>query len=185
MIGCDEVGKGDLFGPLIVCGVVENKELKKLPNVKDSKKLSNLAISIVAAEIKKICQYEIEIIQPFYYNILYEKYNNQILLLKEVYIDLIQRMSVTYKADNFLIDKFYNGSIHDISIPNLNIQMQHRAETDFVSVAAASILARNELLGWFANHPKLHMGSTKDASRCLKHVPQEQRDYFVKLHFRV
>ena len=69
-IGTDESGKGDYFGPLVVAGVFVDlstlNQLKKI-GVKDSKLLSEYAISDLSEKIKKIAgenSYNILTINP-------------------------------------------------------------------------------------------------------------------------
>ena len=80
-IGTDESGKGDFFGPLVVAGVLGDKqsliELKKI-EVKDSKELTDSVINKLAGRIKNLVKgkYEIIAINPAKYNELYSKIGN-------------------------------------------------------------------------------------------------------------
>ena len=182
MVGFDEVGKGDLFGPLVLCGVQDNPNLCKLPNIKDSKKLSNKNILLLAPEIKKIVKYEILEIIPFEYNKLYSIYKNQSLILKQGYENLISRFP---DESHFIIDKFSNGNKHNIRKDSVLVELKPKADNTYVAVSAASIIAREVLLRWFEFHPKLSLGATNDAKRCLKYVKEKDRVKLVKMHFRV
>ena len=55
-IGTDESGKGDFFGPLVIAGVLADEKsaqyFREL-GIKDSKKLSDKKMLMLAAEIKK------------------------------------------------------------------------------------------------------------------------------------
>ena len=56
-IGTDESGKGDYFGPLVVAGVlVEKENVSKLIDfgVKDSKKINDVTIEKIAEKISAI-----------------------------------------------------------------------------------------------------------------------------------
>ena len=56
-IGTDESGKGDFFGPLVIAGVLADEKsaqyFREL-GIKDSKKLSDKKMLMLAAEIKKL-----------------------------------------------------------------------------------------------------------------------------------
>ncbi len=58
LIGTDESGKGDYFGPLVTAGVYvheKNKVLLEKIGVRDSKKLKDDKIIKLAKEIRRIC----------------------------------------------------------------------------------------------------------------------------------
>ena len=78
-IGTDESGKGDYFGGLVIAGVYLNEDLEKKISkfgIKDSKKLSDKRIFIIADSLKQAVPYSIVRIYPEKYNELYDKMQN-------------------------------------------------------------------------------------------------------------
>ncbi|MFN2364110.1 MAG: hypothetical protein ABR596_07420, partial [Halarsenatibacteraceae bacterium] len=79
LIGVDESGKGDYFGPLVIAGVYLDKaESEKLAGygVADSKNLSDKKIKKLAVKIKKNCEHSVVIIKNPRYNQLHKKIGN-------------------------------------------------------------------------------------------------------------
>ena len=78
-IGTDESGKGDFFGPLVIAGVMVNKENAKLfkeLNIRDSKTITDKRILEMAEQIKKHAEYSVVAIGNAKYNELYKKFAN-------------------------------------------------------------------------------------------------------------
>ena len=75
VIGTDESGKGDYFGPLVSAGVYVNlttKPLLEKIGVKDSKKLNDNQILNIAPNIRKICANQFAVIEiPLRHIIIY------------------------------------------------------------------------------------------------------------------
>ena len=70
-IGTDESGKGDFFGPLVIAGVLADEkaaEYFKELGIKDSKKLSDKKMLMLASEIKKTAPHSIIAISNSKYN---------------------------------------------------------------------------------------------------------------------
>jgi ribonuclease HIII len=62
IIGSDEVGVGDYFGPLVVCAVkIQEKNLDKVIalNIRDSKVLSDAQIVNLARQVKPLVSHSI------------------------------------------------------------------------------------------------------------------------------
>ncbi len=155
-IGVDESGKGDFFGPLVIAGVISNDELnEKLSElgVKDSKKLSDKKVVELAKEIKKICIYEIVIINPKRYNELIQRLNlNRILAWGHARV--IENLLTKAEDEGIVCTKAISDKFGDEHYlveslmtkgKKIELVQRHRAESD-PAVASASILARNEFL---------------------------------------
>ena len=79
VIGVDESGKGDYFGPLVIAGVlVDDKSTAKLENLKirDSKLISDNRVKVLAKEILKYTVSSVVVILPEKYNELHAKMKN-------------------------------------------------------------------------------------------------------------
>ena len=71
LIGTDEAGKGDYFGPLVcaACFIDSNNyHIISEFGVRDSKKISNNRVKEIALKIKKTCPHNLIVIGPEKYN---------------------------------------------------------------------------------------------------------------------
>ena len=71
LIGCDEVGVGDYFGPIVTCACyIDNTNLEKFKKlkIKDSKKLSDEYILQIAGFIKNHATLYVNICNNTTYN---------------------------------------------------------------------------------------------------------------------
>jgi ribonuclease HIII len=151
-IGVDESGKGDLFGPLVVAGVITDPEIEILlvkRGVRDSKSLSDTTILELAPFIKEHCPVEVLILLPPEYNALYEQHGNLNRLLAWGHAQIISKLSKTQKVAKAISDQFGDESlvINALKAENCEIVLEQRprAESD-IAVAAASIIARAEFV---------------------------------------
>ncbi|MGI6586346.1 MAG: ribonuclease HIII [Lutisporaceae bacterium] len=150
LIGTDESGKGDYFGPLIIAGVYADSEMKeklKEIGVADSKTLSDARIRKLADEITGICKYSVVIIGNKRYNELYDKIGNLNKLLAWGHARVIENLLEDVDCSNVLSDQFGSPELIKNALlergRKINLEQRPRAEENVV-VAAASILARNE-----------------------------------------
>jgi len=151
-IGVDESGKGDLFGPLVVAGVIVNSETELLlakRGVRDSKSLSDTIIIALANLIREQCPVEVLILLPPEYNALYEKHGNLNLLLAWGHAQVISKLSKKQKVAKAISDQFGDTSLVINALKEegceIVLEQRPRAETD-IAVAAASIIARAEFV---------------------------------------
>lgn len=149
-IGTDESGKGDYFGPLVIAGVLADKDnIEKLANLgaADSKTLNDGFIAKIAPEIKAISTFAVVVINPAKYNELYKKIGNLNNLLAWGHARAIENILEKKPCQNALSDKFGNESLIKNALlkngRNINLVQRTKAESD-IAVAAASILARDE-----------------------------------------
>ncbi len=151
-VGVDEAGKGDYFGYLVIAGVfADSVTEKKLTDigVKDSKALSDLVVRRLAAQIKKMCVYDIVKISPEKYNTLYKKFSSLNFLLAWGHARVIENMLGKVPAGMAISDKFGDESLIKNALMErgrkIRLVQRIKGERD-VAVAAASILARDEFL---------------------------------------
>jgi ribonuclease HIII len=134
IIGSDESLKGDTFGGIVVAAVKADEKLReKLVElgVADSKTLSDKEVARIAAEIRKVAPCEIKSIFPEEYN----KHNDNITLL----LNHLHKECADYlKPGKHIVDKYPGCSVGDVQ--------EEKAESKYVEVAAASILARDASL---------------------------------------
>lgn len=150
LIGTDESGKGDYFGPLVIAGVYADAETKnrlKEIGAVDSKTLSDSRIQKLAEEITEICKYSVVIIGNKRYNELYDGIKNLNKLLAWGHARVIENLLEVADCSNVLSDQFGSPDLIKNALlekgRHINLEQRHRAEENVV-VAAASILARNE-----------------------------------------
>lgn len=152
IIGVDESGKGDFFGPLVIGGVLISAE--DLPcfeewGVRDSKKISDNKIKLLAEKIKNRCKHNLVVINPEKYNQMYSKIKNLNKLLgwghaRVIENILAENMAVAAISDKFGHDRFISDRLLEEGKKITMIQ-KVRGEAH-PAVAAASILARAEFL---------------------------------------
>ena len=187
IIGTDESGKGDYFGPLVSAGVyVDEATAKDLiaHGVRDSKTIADSKIMGLAREIIKISHDHFSIIEisPERYNDLYdqfikEKKNLNTLLawghakaLEEILSNVDCKVAI---ADQFADEKFILSKLQEKGKKLKLIQM-HKAEQN-IAVAAASVLARARFL------EKLHRLSDEYKTDLPKGVSRKVIDNAKKL----
>ncbi len=158
IIGTDESGKGDYFGPLVSAGVYvdeQSAKLLKFEGVRDSKELSDNKAQDLAKKIAEICKgkYAVIEISPEKYNDLYEQFmrekKNLNTLLAWGHAKAIEELlsKVDCKialADQFADERFILSKLQEKGRQLKLIQMP-KAEQN-IAVAAASILARARFL---------------------------------------
>ncbi len=200
-IGTDESGKGDYFGPLVVCGVLADKkslvELKKI-GVKDSKELSDNLIKKLSTNIKEIVgsKFSLVIINPEKYNQLHAKMKNVNRILGWAHAKVLENLLEKYEAKEAISDKFGDENYIKNSLQkeskNILLHQLTKAER-FTAVAAASILAREKFCDWFdVQKIKYGFELPKGASSIVENTASsikekyglEKLNELVKLHFK-
>lgn len=158
-IGCDEVGVGDYFGGMVMCAAYVNenqkKDLQKI-GVQDSKKLNDQQISTIA--IKLIDQLQITYAVSNYialeYNNLYDKYQNSHILKTLGHNQALTKLlnansnikltNTRIIMDQYVSKQHYYNYLAKINVTNpvrINT-FETKADSKYLSVAAASIIAR-------------------------------------------
>lgn len=200
LIGTDESGKGDYFGPLVIAGVYADPEgQKRLKEIgaADSKTLSDSKIGKLAEEIMRICKYSVVKLENTKYNEMYREINNLNRLLAWGHARVIEDMLELVDCSNVLADQFGSPELIKNALMSkgrqVNLEQRHRAEENVV-VAAASIIARNEYVKamkilsdeYEMEFPKGCSGMVTDAARdFVKEYGKERLKAVAKLHFVV
>jgi ribonuclease HIII len=158
IIGTDESGKGDYFGPLVTASVyVDEPSARDLIacGVKDSKNLSDIRNLELARKVVEICKGRFVIIEisPEKYNKLYEQFTRENKTLntllawqhaKAIEEILYQVNCNVAIADQFADERFILAKLQDRG-KKIEIIQMHKAE-QHIAVAAASVLARARFL---------------------------------------
>jgi ribonuclease HIII len=154
VIGTDESGKGDYFGPLVcaaVCVDETTADALRTISVRDSKTCTDPEIKELAEKIKELCAGKFEIIEisPERYNRLYELLKNEGKNLNSLLAwghakaleELLKRVDCKLAiADQFADERVIIQKLQAKGRTIRLVQM-HKAEQN-IAVAAASILAR-------------------------------------------
>lgn len=205
IIGTDESGKGDYFGPLVSAGVyVDERSVKDLIGcgIKDSKKLSDSKNLELARKIIKICKRRFAIIEisPEKYNDLYEQFKKEKKNLNTLLAwghakaieEVLSKVNCkTAIADKFADERFILDKLQEKGKKIKLIQM-HKAEQN-TAVAAASILARArflEKLSKLSNEYKIDLpkGASQkvieNAKKVVDMYGEKTLRKVAKLHFK-
>lgn len=199
MIGVDESGKGDYFGPLVIAGVHADRDIKvKLLTlgVVDSKALSDKQIAYLAERIKELCTYNIVVVGNEKYNELYAKIDNLNKLLAWGHARVIENLLEQVDCGYALSDQFGNEKLIQNALMKkgreITLEQRTKAEQNVV-VAAASILARNEFVNqmqlleqkYGLTLPKGASSATVNAAKVfVKTYSKERLKEVCKLHFK-
>ncbi len=203
VIGTDEVGTGDFFGPVVVAGafVPENKipALIRL-GIKDSKQVNDEKIRILAPKLMKELQHSILVLDNVKYNYLtrirhYNMNKIKALLHNNVVYNL---MSTVKNYDRIVIDAFttkdkYFEYLKGEKIKIANVELVEKGESKFLAVAAASIIARYAFICEFEKlSQKVGLDLPKGAgnkvdlaiSKILKSQSERYFDIISKTNFK-
>lgn len=154
VVGSDETGTGDFFGPVTVaaCYVPANKiELVQELGVRDSKQLTDDLMRQIAPDLKATLVHSILTVSNPKYNDIQQRGNSQgkikALLHNQALKHVLRKMG-DQQPDHILIDQFakrdtyYNYLKDESDVIREHVLFSTKAEGIHISVAAASILAR-------------------------------------------
>ncbi len=152
IIGVDESGKGDFFGPLVIAGVLVDEDMVPVLSelgVRDSKTIANKKLLAIAGDIRRRFSHDIVVINPEKYNELHKKIGNLNKLLgwghaRVIENNLQKQPAMAAISDKFGHERFIVSNLQKMG-KSIDIIQAVRGE-DHPAVAAASILARAEFL---------------------------------------
>lgn len=183
LIGSDEAGKGDYFGPLVVVALRadarERAELVQV-GVADSKTLSDERVGILAPALEKRYAFASEVLMPPEYNAEHARTKNLNPLLAELHARCIRKLASPGAL--VLVDKFAHESLIAGRLRDLDLELHQRTKAEREPVvAAASIIARNLFLEGLERLSEesavdLHKGAGEPTDRSARE--------FVRLHGR-
>ncbi len=156
-IGMDEVGTGDYFGPVVTCACyVPNVSLDKVKALKvnDSKKIDDRHIRVMAKQLKKIVLSETCICQPVVYNRIINQFDNSNMVKAICHNDSLTKITIKIKNQHYkvILDQFvarnnYYNYLKQAKIKPAYIDViEMKAESKYISVACASVIARDAFL---------------------------------------
>ncbi|WP_148630965.1 ribonuclease HIII [Bacillus sp. E214] len=157
IIGTDEAGTGDYFGPITVAAAyVSKKHIRELENmgIRDSKTIRDPQILILGKKITAMIPYSLLVLKNEKYNSLQQKGMSQgkmkAMLHEQAIHHLLAKLEGT-KPDGILIDQFCEPDIyfrHTATNGNREVPLYFstKAESISTAVAAASVIARYAFL---------------------------------------
>ncbi|WP_338982970.1 ribonuclease HIII [Spiroplasma endosymbiont of Othius punctulatus] len=205
VIGADEVGVGDFFGPLVTCcAYITPQFVEQYPDLykelDDSKKLTDEKIVSLYFQIKDRIKYVLYIMDNVEYNNLYDKYKNTHVLKA-----IAHNSGFIYALDSndfpknkqIVLDQFVNKDKYfeylkgEKRVVSQDLKFQTKAESEFPSVAAASIIARYTFLTEVNRLSRkyqidLPLGASNDVKALVRKYKKEFKEEtknFIKLHF--
>ncbi|UQD52961.1 ribonuclease HIII [Bacillus methanolicus] len=204
VLGSDEVGTGDYFGPITVVAAYVKKDdipILKDIGVKDSKQLTDEKITLIAKQLINIVPHSLLTLHNEKYNQLQQSGMSQgkmKALLHNQAIGHVLKKIAPEKPEAILIDQFVKENIYfqhikdQSAIQRDRVFFSTKAEGIHVSVAAASIIARYAFIRHFEKLSEaagftLPKGASQRvdeaAAKLIKEKGRESLQKFVKLHF--
>ena len=151
--GSDESGKGDYFGPLVVCAAYTDEalseEMTKI-GVKDCKQMTDKAVLTVGSQLRRLLgpeRYSVVKLGNAAYNRLYAKMRNINRMLAWAHGTAIEELLTKVPTcGRVVVDQFAptEATILRALKPlgkKATVEQRHKAESD-IAVAAASVIAR-------------------------------------------
>lgn len=158
VLGSDETGTGDYFGPVTVAAVYIPSSKIELINelgVKDSKMLTDDYMRKIAPDLRAACTHSVLVLRNDKYNSLQAKGYSQgkikAMMHNKALLNTLTKMAPE-KPEFILIDQFaergvyYNYLKNERELVQENVLFSTKAEQLHVAVATASILARAAFL---------------------------------------
>jgi ribonuclease HIII len=200
LIGTDEVGKGEWYGPLVVaCVALRPKQIVDIRGlgVRDSKELERSRLMKLAQELSRISfTRDLLTLMPEKYNQLYKEFSFEKKTLNDLlawaHASVIRRVlaELGERRVKILIDKFdvektelrllTTAHVSDRT-PNVEIIQTASGDTE-IPVSVASILAKNEFEGRVAELERKFGVRLRGAKPDT--VSREILPYVAKTHFK-
>lgn len=205
LVGSDEAGKGDYFGPLVCAAVYVDKKaaagLIRL-GVRDSKTMDDAGILLLQSHIEKLVSghYEVVELSPALYNQKIEQYRQRQQKLNHLLANLhafaIERLLQKVQCNNILVDKFADESLMIQALSakskDLHLVQLPSAEAN-IAVAAASVMARGRYvrrLSQLSSRYNIDLGKgaspniVEQGRRFVRKHGKEELNQIAKLHFK-
>ena len=155
--GSDESGKGDYFGPLVVCCAYTDEALSEKMQemgVKDCKQMSDKSVLTAGAKLRALLGptgYAVVKLGPAAYNRLYSKIKNINRMLAWAHGTAIEELlGKRHACPRVVVDQFAPTESTILRALKtrgkaIKVEQRHKAESD-IAVAAASVIAREIFL---------------------------------------
>ncbi len=198
-IGSDEVGKGDFFGPLVVCAAYldyRNLDFIKELGIDDSKKLTDEKILVLGEQLANKITYSLLTLHNEKFNDLTEKgYNLNKLnayLHNKAILNLLAKLNTEPPVilDQFVNKNLYFNYLKDESDIYKDVIFKEKAESKQASVAIASIIARYAFLKHFDKISidsgfDLLKGASKEVDLLTAKIIKAKGELFLRKYAKV
>lgn len=152
--GSDEVGTGDVFGPVVVAAAYVDEAAYAALNVypiQDSKAMTDDQVRLIAPILMKTLPYSLLILTNEKYNQVQATNNLNAIKAKlhnQAYLHLSKRTSLTdfNVVDQFTPESMYYRYLRDEPMIFRLLHFETKAESKYFAVACASVIARNAFL---------------------------------------
>ena len=194
IIGSDEVGTGDYFGPIVVAGVYLPKSLTSFLlelGIKDSKALTDTHIKKIAPILIKKISHHIMILTNKQYNEYSDELNmNQMkaFLHNKTLLALDEKHAL--ETDYILIDQFVNQRkyfeyLEGQDKPQTKTVFEEKGESKSLAVACASVIARYTFLCQMEEISQqvgvaLPLGASYKVDEIAKKIYQNKGEEYMK-----
>jgi len=156
-IGMDEVGTGDYFGPVVTCACYVPSiyiEAVKALGANDSKKILDSSIRTMAKALKKYVVCETCVCMPKTYNSIINQFDNSNIVKAMCHNDALTKLTNKLEKKQYktILDQFvsranYYSYLAKAKVKAINIDViEMRAESKYLAVACASVIARDAFL---------------------------------------
>lgn len=150
VIGADEVGTGDLFGPVVVAAALvkpDNLEWLDEQHVRDSKTLGDAKIREIAPLLMQKIPHQVLVLPPKKFNALTKEGYNMNKIKAYLHNHAIKKMVTAHKDfDEVILDEFCSKDLYFSYLEKEQVYRDiffvTKAESVHKSVAVASIIAR-------------------------------------------
>jgi ribonuclease HIII len=195
LVGSDEAGKGDYFGPLVVCALrlpPDRREALARSGVTDSKRLTDETVLRLAPALEETFDHRVEVLDPPAYNDEHARVKNLNPMLADLHARAIR--ATARPGDHVLVDRFAKESLVAERVRDLEIELHQRTRAESEpAVAAASVVARavflRRLRALSEEHAvDLHKGAGAPTDRAARDFVRlhgfERLGAVAKLHFK-
>ena len=177
LVGCDESGKGDIFGPLVLCCAIIKPEYYKKAldlNLRDCKKMKDEEVIKKAKAFESFGEFRCKVIEPPELNQMYEGIKNLNRILDRLYLEILKDIKKSYHSAEVFVDAYSKRSPF-----GKEVVFEHKGEEN-IAVATASVLARAKFLEWIRDK-KLPKGSSLESLSLARSIYREDREWAKKL----
>lgn len=199
VVGIDEAGKGDYFGPLVIAACFTDEEIESslaAMGLRESKKVTDNRVFALEAGIRKAGQFAVVAIGPEKYNELHKKMRNLNRMLAWGHARALENILAKVNPLEVVADQFGDRRLIENALMKRGsgVRLIQRTKAESVpAVAAASILARAEFLRrldslskqYSADFPK---GAGEQVDRAAREFiaarGEDELSRVAKIHFK-
>lgn len=201
--GSDEVGTGDVFGPVVVCSAIveiDDYDYIEQKHITDSKQLTDEYIRKIGPELMNRFKHSLLILDNEKYNRAHESDNLNAIKAKlhnQAYINMINKGYEIPKAcyvDQFCEKDLYFKYLLNEKNVYRDLIFETKAESKYPAVAVGSIISRYAFLSYMDSLEKQYKmkfpkGSSdleaidKTVNSFIEKYGKDKLKYVAKLHF--